>query len=138
VLYTCCSETVARAVVRHVFNITSVELDELQPDVRPTLAELDWSGEVVDMASVAGLVECGFRISYPEGYTHAHTQPFATGWHVLGAEGVLCRSDAVFRTNHRGWVGEHEEWSELAIFIWNATVAPRLLTSRPDFDWQLE
>lgn len=135
VLYTSCSITVARAIVLDIFKIVALDLEDLAPGVRPVLLEIAWSGEPVDMASVAGLVECGFRHTYPEHMEHRHTQPFGRAWFALGAEGVLCRSASMFRIGHQGWMGNHEDWSELAIFVDNAKVQPVILNRREDVDW---
>jgi hypothetical protein len=136
VLYTCCSENVARAVVHNVFHVAAVELQDLRPEVRPILAELSWAGSVVDMCSVEGIIECGFNLVYPQGSSHQHTQMFAQAWHGLGAEGVMCRSESVFKVRHRGWVGDHRPWSEVAIFVRNAATLPTLVSVRSDFDWE--
>lgn len=135
ILYTCCSKNTARAVLAHVLRVTSLEIDDLNPEIRPVLVEVEWSGDVVDMCSVEGVMECGFRIAYPAGYTHEHTQQFGTVWHSLGAEGVVCRSESVFQNRHHGWLGDHREWSEVAIFVGNAQRRPRLVALDPEFDW---
>jgi hypothetical protein len=87
------------------------------------------------MASPEGLLECGFPLFYPDTVGHAQTQPFAAAWHLLGAEAVLCRSASVWRLEHRGWMGPHEEWSELAIFVDNVKVAPTLGRRWDRSDW---
>ncbi len=134
-LYTACSLAVARCIVTDVFALGAVGVEDLQPEYFPVLAEVNWAGEVVDLASPAGLVEAGFPLDYPHRMEHAHTQPFAAAWHTLGAEGVLCRSASVFRIDHRGWVGPHENWAELAIFVENAGQTPKLLRVRPHDEW---
>lgn len=135
VLYTSSSIAVARAIVVDIFKIAALELEDLAPGVRPVLIELEWSGEPVDMASVEGLVECGFTHSYPDQIEHRHTQPFGMAWFALGAEGVLCRSASMFRIGHRGWIGAHEGWSELAIFVDNVSIQPVAINRREDFGW---
>jgi RES domain len=135
VLYTSCSENVARAIVRDLYDLGAIEIDDLQPSLRPQLTEIGWGGTVVDMASVEGIMECGFPLAYPDRIGHELTQPFAPAWHELGAEGIVCRSASVWRMDHVGWNGPHEAWSELAIFIENARRVPRLLRRREDLDW---
>lgn len=135
VLYTCCSERVARAIVRDLYLTGSIEIDDLQPDYRPQLVEIGWGGVVVDMASTPGIVECGFPLSYPDQIGHRHTQPFAEAWHDWGAEGILCRSASIWRIAHEGWIGDHENWSELAIFVENAGRQPAVSRRRDDDGW---
>jgi hypothetical protein len=137
VLYTCCSVIVAKCVVLDVFGLANVEFDDVTEEVRPVLVEIDWVGEAVDMASAAGLVECGFSVSYPVGYEYTHTQMFGEAWHQLGAEAVLCRSASVLRIDPKGWMGGHEAWSELAIFTENAKTLPRIIQRREDREWLL-
>ena len=135
VLYTACSLAVARCIVADVFALGAFGVEDLQPEYFPVLAEVNWAGEAVDLASPTGLVEAGFPLDYPDRIEHHHTQPFAAAWFTLGAEGVLCRSASVFRINHRGWVGPHENWAELAIFVENAKETPVLVRVRPDDEW---
>ena len=54
-LYCCCSVTVARAVALDVLRYAGIELTDLRPDVQPRLVEISWSGEVVDVATAAGV-----------------------------------------------------------------------------------
>src|SRR5689334_18283807 len=64
-LYACCSETAARAVAQDRLNVAAVNLDELQPEARPQLFELDWSGQVVDVISAEAVEAAGFPVDYP-------------------------------------------------------------------------
>lgn len=110
-------------------------MDDLRAEYRPVLVELRWTGTLVDLVSVEGLVAAGFPLTYPDRVEHRHTQPFAAIWFALGAQGVLCRSASVFRVQHQGWPGSHENWSELAIFIDNAALRPQLTQVRNDVGW---
>lgn len=134
-MYTSCSERVARAIANDLLQLAAVNLDDLNPEIRPVLVEIEWHGEVVDMCSVSGIVECGFGIDYPAKYEHRDTQPFGLAWHTLGADGIQSRSASLFRTDHKGWMGDHREWGEVAIFVRNAARPPTVKSVRSDFAW---
>jgi RES domain-containing protein len=129
-LYCCCSERVARAVTLDVFQWNGVEWEELQEDYRPELAEISWSGQLVDMSSARGIEAAGFPSTYPTGVAKTETRQAASRWHDGGAEGVVCRSASLARRGHREWEGAHELWSELAVFPQNARRPPLLLGRR--------
>ena len=129
-LYCCCSETVARAIVRDVFALAGVDLEDLQDDSRPQLVEVHWTGGAVDMISPSGVTTAGFPGDYPKGVGHAVTQPAATGWHSQGFEAVVCRSASRSRLGFNNWVGDHQQWSEFAIFTDIAVVRPSVLRRR--------
>ncbi len=135
VLYACCSESVARSIVADILRIGALEIGDLRPEYWPVLAELHWTGLPIDLVSAEGIIAAGFSPEYPRGVEHGDTQPYGAVWAALGAEGVLCRSASVFRINREGWLGGHEEWSELAIFVENAGIRPGLLRVRPHSDW---
>jgi len=135
VLYTCCSVEVARAVVTDIFSFSALTLNDLRPEMRPVLVEVFWRGAAIDLASVEGLVEAGFPLNYPEGVEYSVTQPFAEAWSKLGAEAILCRSASVWRQGHRGWMGSHEPWSELAILTGTAKNSPRTGPIRETEEW---
>lgn len=133
-LYACCSERVAAAVARDVFRVGALALEDLRGG-RPQLAEVGWSGEVVDVASVEGVEAAGFPANYPEGVTKETTQRAAAQWESERREGVVCRSASLWRGGYRYWAGSHEPWGELAIFARRAQAAPSLLRQRTDLDW---
>jgi RES domain-containing protein len=135
VLYACCSEDVARAIALDTFRYAGIVIDDLQPEVRPQLAEIGWGGEVVDMASPEGVQAAGFPPTYPTGADHRRTQPCAVRWHAAGHEGVVCRSASMGRLGRSSWEGSHQAWSELAVFVEAAQRAPRLLRRRGDLTW---
>lgn len=134
-LYCCCSETVARAVVKDIFRLTRVVLEDLQDTAQPQLAEILWEGEVIDMITAAGLASAGFPSDYPTGSNHSQTQRAATEWHKAGAAGVLCRSASMRRLGFSVWSGNHQLWSELAIYTQNTSTRPSLLNRRDDLAW---
>lgn len=133
-LYCCCSEMVARAVVRDRFRLTGVELAELQPEFRPRLVEVGWAGRVVDIASEAGILAAGFPGDYPIGVDKSETQRSATRWHSDNHEGVVCRSASLSRLGFDRWDGDHADWSELAIWP-EGGARPQLLGRRDDLAW---
>ena len=134
-LYACCSERVARAVARDVFRLSGVELDDLNADVRPALVEITWSGTLVDVASVDGVIAAGFPPAYPAGVSVIETQRAATAWHTAGLEGVVCRSASLARFGFSEWKDPHPPWGEIAIFPQNAKHTPRRRRRRVDLDW---
>ena len=97
VLYTACSEAVARGIVQDIFKFSALALEDLRPDYWPVLVEINWAGEVVDMASAAGIADCGFDSAYPEGSDYSTSQPLAETWFRSGVEGVVCRSASLWR-----------------------------------------
>lgn len=134
-LYCCCSERVAAAVANDLFRVGSLTVQDLQPAFRPALAEIRWTGKVVDVASTEGVIAAGFDPEYPEKTSKVQTQKAATRWHADGAEGVVCRGAPLSRMGLRQWKGDHQRWGEVAVFLANAHRAPRLLTRREDVDW---
>jgi hypothetical protein len=136
-LYCCCSLPVARAVVLDVFRLAGIVMEDLQPEVRPALAELAWSGRVVDVASAGGVVAAGLPPSYPDGVTKEETRRAAARWHEEGREGLVCRSASVWRRARGGvaWEGDHARWSELAVFPRRATRPVREERRRTDLRW---
>lgn len=136
-LYCCCSERVARAVVEDRLRRLAVELADLTPDARPQLAEIDWTGTVVDMISDAGIVANGFLPAYPADVKLADCQRASLVWHEAGYDGVVCRSAALHRVAREAhWQGDHGAWGEVAVFTQNARRTPTLRRLRDDFDWQ--
>ena len=136
-LYCCCSVPVAQAVALDVFRLAAVMVEDLQPEVRPTLAELSWAGQVVDVASPDGVAAAGFPPAYPDGVSKEATRRAASQWHESGHEGVVCRSASIWRRG-RGrarWDGSHELWSELAIFPLRAANPPREERRQDGFAW---
>ena len=134
-LYTCCGESVARAVVLDLLKYAGVVFDDLRPEVRPQLAEISWAGEVVDVASAEGVAAAGFPPTYPKDVDHQQSQPRAVEWHAGGSEGVMCRSASLERMGISTWDGVHNLWGEVAIFVENARRQPRLIRRRTDLDW---
>jgi hypothetical protein len=133
----CCSAPVARAMALDVFRLAAVVVEDLQPEVRPALAELAWTGRVVDVASADGVAAAGFPPGYPEGVSKQDTRQAAKRWHKGGHEGVVCRSASLWRRERARlrWDGEHEQWSKLAIFPLNAATRPREEGRRTDLGW---
>jgi len=136
-LYCCCSVRVARAVVLDVFRLAAVVVEDLQPEARPALAELSWVGRVVDVASPGGVAAAGFPLGYPAGVNKEQTRRAATQWHELGHEGLVCRSASLWRREQEraSWEGEHEHWSEVAIFPLKATNRAREDGRQVDLAW---
>jgi RES domain-containing protein len=134
-LYCCCSERVARAVVLDVFRLYQVDPRDLQPDIQPQLIELSWAGDVVDISSAEGIRRAGFPADYPHGVTKHQTRQAGSAWHSSGAHGVVCRSASLARLTFSKWEGEHQPWSELAVFTLNSPQLPRLLRRRDDLGW---
>jgi len=134
-LYCCCSERVARAVVRDLFRAVGVEMDEIQPEYQPQLADITWSGRVVDVSTPEGVTAAGLAGDYPRDVLGEQTREAAARWHSSGAEGVVCRSASMSRAGLVRWTGPHEAWSELVIFVDNAARKPELLRRREDEDW---
>lgn len=135
VLYAACSERVARAVVIDVFRLAAVELDDLMPEAQPALVEIDWRGQVVDVASPEGVAAAGFAPDYPAGAGRDATQLTGVRWHDGRHECVAARSASLGRLGFARWEGEHAAWGELAVFVANARTQPRLLRLRRDLAW---
>ncbi len=135
VLHTCCGERVARAVVEERLSTHGLQVDDLLPEQRPELAEIDWRGEVVDMITEHGVASAGFPDDYPATHLdergYAETQAAGGRWQSAGAAGVVCRSASLSRSGFSDWSGEHETWGELALFVGNLVEGPRLLRRRP-------
>jgi hypothetical protein len=87
VLYSCCSESVARAITFDLYRTASIDLDDLTQAMRPELVEIQWAGDVVDMFSPAGITAAGFDGDYPVRATRAQTQTAGAGWHAEGQGG---------------------------------------------------
>ncbi|HXH06500.1 MAG TPA: RES domain-containing protein [Vicinamibacterales bacterium] len=135
-LYCCCSLRVARAVVEDRWRRLSVDLADLTPDARPELAEIDWAGLVVDVASREGLEAHGFPPDYPAGVDRADCRRAAAAWHDAGCEGVVCRSAALYRLGRETrWEGDHAAWGEVAVFTARAERKPVLRRRREDLGW---
>jgi RES domain-containing protein len=134
-LYCCCSVTVARAVTRDLFRQVAVEPDDLQPTHQPRLAEIAWSGLVMDVATPEGIAAAGFPAEYPDGVSKVRTRLAATTWHAEDAEGVVCRSASLSRLGFTSWAGSHAPWGEVAVFVERSRTPPRLLAVRPDLGW---
>jgi hypothetical protein len=134
-LYTCCSVRVARAVALDKFRFSAVLAEDLQPDQRPDLVEVTWSGRVVDVATGPGVAAAGFPNDYPRGVSKSMTRDLATKWHAANREGVVCRSASMYRQGYTTWNGPHQRWSEGAIFTNNVRFQPRLLGRTSDLTW---
>lgn len=134
-LYCCCSVGVARAVALDVFRTAGIELEDLQPALRPQIAEIEWSGDVVDMVSKAGVEAADFPLEYPRGTDRSATRAAAERWHSSGAEGVCARSASLGRLGFSTWGGDHRRHGELAIYVENAGAKPVLRRRRPDSRW---
>lgn len=134
-LYCGCSERVARAVARDIFRLAGIGLEDLQDAMLPQLVEIAWAGEVVDVASPEGVAAAGFPLDYPVGINKTQTRAAAKIWHGAGAAGVVGRSASLMRLGLRSWDGEHEAWSETAVFVNNSPHHPMVQRRRPDLDW---
>jgi RES domain-containing protein len=134
-LYCACSEQVARAVARDVYRLAGVESADLQDAMLPDLVEITWAGGVVDIASSEGVQAAGFPPEYPFGIEKTQTRERATAWYDNGAEGVVGRSTSLMRLGFSNWVGEHESWCEVTIFVNNSRQQPSVQRRRTDLDW---
>ncbi len=135
-LYVCCSEIVARAIALEKLSRAALLLEDLQPEARPQLVEIEWTGRVIDVASSEGVEAAGLGADYPSGHEgHGLTQEKAHQWYEEGREGVVCRSATLYRLGKKDWRPPHQAWGELAIFVTLATVPPELKRRRPDSDW---
>lgn len=134
-LYCCSSAKVARAVTIDLFRFTGLQLDDLKPEFRPQLVELQWTGKVVDMATNRGVMSAGFPKSYPAEVSLQETQSAAVRWHKNRWEGVLSRSASLHRLRFSDWAGSPETWSEIAIFPQQANFQPRLIRRVPGIVW---
>ncbi len=132
-LYCCCSEDVAVAVAEDVFAYAGINLSDLQPEFRPQVAQITWSGEVVDVISAEGIQGVGLPIGYPAGVDKSHTRNLSKQWVRDGSEGVVCRSASMMKKGFSTWNGDHKPWSELAVFTSNVKIRPSLI-SRADLD----
>ena len=115
--------------------MAAVDVDDLQPDYRPQLVEVGWTGEVVDVVSSEGVAAAGFAADYPAGVDMASTRSAAETWHAEGAEGLCCRSASLSRLGQTDWSGDHRSFGEVAIYPDNAEREPSLLRRRDDLDW---
>ena len=134
-LYCCCSQRVAVAVANELFRLGSLTVEDLQPAFRPALAELRWTGTLIDVVSTEGVIAAGFNAEYPQKTSKVQTQRAAARWHAHGTEGVVCRSASLSRMGLREWKGSHQRWGEVAIFPANARRKPALLARRDDAEW---
>ena len=134
-LYCCLSLDVARAVTRDLLGFSGIELAELQPAFRPRLVEISWSGEVVDVATAAGVAAAGLPESYPDGVDRSATRRAAAAWHRQGREGVAGRSASLRRLGFSTWSGPPERFSEAALFVENCRMHPVRLGHRDDALW---
>ena len=132
-LYCCCSEVVAVAVAEDVFEYAGVNVSDLQPEYRPQIARISWSGDVMDVISEEGIHGIGFPIEYPAGVDKSQTRNLAEQWIRDGSEGVVCRSASMMKKGFSTWNGDHKPWSELAVFPSNVKIRPSLI-SRADVD----
>lgn len=137
VLYTACSEEVARAVVQDIFAVMGAGIADLTDEALPQLCEIDWAGSPVDVATPEGVSAAGFPSEYPDRVATTTTQAHAIEWNRNGLDGVVCRSASMWRLGLSNWLGDHESWSELAIFTENATQSPSLVSRRDDLEWLL-
>lgn len=134
-LYCCCGLEVARAITRDLLRIAGIEVDDLQPEFRPRLVEVEWAGEVVDVVSPEGVAAVGFPDSYPEGVSKRRTRDLAEEWHGRAAEGVVCRSASLHRLGMTDWSGGCLRVGELALFVENCRTPPRKTGHRDDPGW---
>ncbi len=132
-LYCCCSEQVAVAVAEDVFANAGVNLSDLQPEYRPQVARISWTGDVVDIITAKGIEGVGLPIGYPVGVDKSQTRNLAEQWVKNGSEGVVCRSASMLKKGFSNWNGNHEPWGELAVFVSKAKTRPSLM-SRHDLD----
>jgi RES domain len=123
-LYCCCSGQVANAVAEDILNYAGVDRSDLQPDYRPQLISIGWSGNVVDVVTADGVSTAGFPPTYPAGVDKFQTRKFAEEWFAASADGVVCRSASMLRKGFSNWTGNHENWSEVSIFVDNAVTKP--------------
>jgi RES domain-containing protein len=122
--YCCCSRQVANAVVEDILNYAGVDRSDLQPDYRPQLVLIGWTGSVVDVVTADGVSTAGLPPTYPDGVDKAQTRKLAEEWFAASADGVVCRSASMQRKGLSNWNGNHENWSEIAIFLDNASTKP--------------
>ena len=123
-LYCCCSGQVANDVAEDILNYAGVDRSDLQPDYRPQLISIGWSGNVVDVVTADGVSTAGFPPTYPAGIDKSQTRKLAEEWFVASADGVVCRSASMQRKGFSNWTGNHENWSEVSIFVDNAVTKP--------------
>jgi RES domain-containing protein len=123
-LYCCCSLPVAIAIARLKLRRSGLELANLSPNVLPAVSEILWRGDVADVTSIDGVKDAGFPADYPATTPIAETQAAAARWQAEGCEGVVCRSDALWRQGESAWAGSHEPWGEVAVFVRNAANQP--------------
>ena len=137
-LYCCASVAVARAIVRDVFGLSGLVLEDLQPARRPELVEIEWAGRLVDVATPAGVKAAGFADSYPARAVRELTQPRAERWHKAKYEGVVARSASIWRLGGGGWQGPLERWAEVALFPRNLARQPAIFGRRLGDAWILD
>lgn len=134
-LYTACSSTVALGLARDRFATGLIDPEDLMPGDQPELAEIQWSGVVVDVASTAGVAAAGFVPSYSSGVDHAIAQQTGLSWHGARHEGVLCRSASLARLGMTAWSGPCTAYAETATFTEVCTVNPEQVNRRRFADW---
>jgi hypothetical protein len=108
-----------------------VDRSDLQPEYRPQLVQIGWSGNVVDVVTADGVNTAGFPPNYPAGVSKSQTRKLAEEWFAARADGVVCRSASMQRKGFLNWIGIHENWSEVAIFVDNVATKPAQI-SRTD------
>ena len=138
VLYTSCSERVARSVLRDRFRLSAAMIGDLTEDRLPQLCEIEWRGSAVDVISISGIDAAGFEQDYPKGVERAVTQAKGAEWFQEGLEAIVARSMSLVRLGSTDWSGEHIDWAELAIFVDNVQMRPVLRRRREDLEWLLD
>jgi len=137
VLYTCCSEDVARTIVQERLKNAGATIVDLNDAAKPQLCEIGWSGQPVDVASSDGIAAVGLPSEYPEAVDKSTTQQMGREWHADGKEGVVCRSASMWRMGQSSWPQPHNSWAEVAIFVERCKTEPELLRRRRDLEWLL-
>lgn len=79
--------------------------------------------------------DAGFPPAYPQGIDRTPTRAAGERWHGEGAEGVCARSASLARQGFAAWRGDHRSYSELAVFVENATSGPVLRRRHADPSW---
>lgn len=134
-LYCCCSKQSARAVALEKLSSVGLLLEDVQPPDSPMLVEVEWVGQVVDVASADGVLAAGFTADYPDGTTRDRARLLAAQWFENGHEGIVCRSASLFRLGNRNWHPPHQPWGEAVVYKQNATQQPKSLRKHDDSAW---
>ncbi len=127
-LYCCCSEPVMIAVAEDILGYAGVDLSDLQPDYLPHKVEISWSGNVVDVITEEGITAIGFPSQYPANVDKSQTRILSEEWFATDKEGVVGRSASLMRKGFTKWAGQHEQWSEVAIFTSNTAIPPTMIS----------